>query len=419
MQHVIPETAGSLLQMLPKLIAGEPRVDETSVSQLVAIGAVYYAEKPPPRDLIGVRRELRPKRVTDENLFCEKGSYLRVHVHPKRGPETNSIDWRSRVLGQGTDWVVVDKPPGFSVNPTVDNAVECAAFQVARALIETPETENTSNETHKAQSWTNGSPLKVLHRLDVFTSGILMFARGNTGFAKHFHEALRTRRVHKTYRCVTCTKPKLGIMEHWTAPEELGAGVSGPRRHCMFPPAENQAPWSGNLQELEGTDGNGRKRCVLIVTRVESLCEETLVPAVRDAAPRDAKLYESRVELITGRTHQIRAQFAQVGAPLLGDVLYGGSSLASSINEDEGDCDSRSLESSKHDDEGDSRRLDEQKNGLQPVQPPRVLDDGDFLCLQSASMRVEVSFASEPLSGSETHETDGRTWHAGEPWWRR
>ena len=138
-----------------------------------------------------------------------------------------------------------------------------------------------------------------------------------------------------------------------------------------------------------------------------------------DAAPRDAKLYESRVELITGRTHQIRAQFAQVGAPLLGDVLYGGSSLASSINEDEGDCDSRSLESSKHDDEGDSRRLDEQKNGRQPVQPPRVLDDGDFLCLQSASMRVEVSFASEPLSGSETHETDGRTWHAGEPWWRR
>ena len=54
MQHVIPETAGSLLQMLPKLIAGEPRVDETSVSQLVAIGAVYYAEKPPPRDLFAL-----------------------------------------------------------------------------------------------------------------------------------------------------------------------------------------------------------------------------------------------------------------------------------------------------------------------------------------------------------------------------
>ena len=45
-----------------------------------------------------------------------------MHVHPKRFPEARAVDWRARVVALGEDWVVVDKPPGVSVNPTVDSA---------------------------------------------------------------------------------------------------------------------------------------------------------------------------------------------------------------------------------------------------------------------------------------------------------
>ena len=86
------------------------------------------------------------------------------------------------------------------------------------------------------------------------------------------------------------------------------------------------------------------------------------------------RAYVSTIELVTGRTHQIRAQLSAIGCPILGDVLYGGVDLSR---------------------EGGAT--------------PRVLRDDDRLCLHAAEMRMDADSALGPK---------GTTLRAGPPWWR-
>jgi hypothetical protein len=52
------------------------------------------------------------------------GGYLRVHVHPKRFPACYQVDWPRRVVHVGDEYLVVNKPAGVQVAPTVDNLLE-------------------------------------------------------------------------------------------------------------------------------------------------------------------------------------------------------------------------------------------------------------------------------------------------------
>ena len=44
------------------------------------------------------------------------GAYFRVHLHPKRFPAAYEVqDWRARIVHDGAEFVVVNKPPGLQV----------------------------------------------------------------------------------------------------------------------------------------------------------------------------------------------------------------------------------------------------------------------------------------------------------------
>jgi 23S rRNA pseudouridine955/2504/2580 synthase len=130
-----------------------------------------------------------------------------------------------------------------------------------------------------------------LHRLDKPSSGLIVFSKSLEG-ARIFSALLRERRVRKTY---------LALLEGILDRDEIweDALARDRKRGKSFP-----VPGGG------AQTGEDAPREAL--TRARPLA-------------RTAGFTLARLEIDTGRTHQIRAQAAARGLPLAGDRKYGGS----------------------------------------------------------------------------------------------
>ena len=133
--------------------------------------------------------------------------------------------------------------------------------------------------------------LGIPHRLDRETTGVMVFAR-NSKAAARLAEQFSERSTQKTYLLLLEKPPQPTRRElvDWLLKDSEQAFVE------VVPPETPKA-------------------------REARLSYETL--HVQDG------IALVRVELHTGRTHQIRVQFASRGCPVLGDVKYGGSSWQS------------------------------------------------------------------------------------------
>jgi tRNA pseudouridine32 synthase/23S rRNA pseudouridine746 synthase len=158
--------------------------------------------------------------------------------------------------------VVVDKPAGLpSVPGRTPELQDCAASRV-QALF--------------------GDAL-VVHRLDMATSGLLMFARGLPA-QRALGWAFEQRQVHKTYRAVVHGVP---LQDEGSI--DLPLIADWPRRPRQIV----------DLQQGK-----------VALTHWQRL------PLPADGA--------THVELrpVTGRSHQLRVHMAAIGHPILGDDLY-------------------------------------------------------------------------------------------------
>lgn len=127
----------------------------------------------------------------------------------------------------------------------------------------------------------------IVHRLDRPVGGIMVFARTSKG-ASRLSEQIRNRSFKKTYKAIVhgLLKNKKGTLKNYLLKDE------GKNKSFV-------------VQE-------GTKNAKLAVLDYEVISENKA---------DNTSIVE--VELHTGRHHQIRLQFANIGHPLMGDSKYG------------------------------------------------------------------------------------------------
>jgi 23S rRNA pseudouridine1911/1915/1917 synthase len=173
------------------------------------------------------------------------------------------------VVYDDQDIVVIDKPIGCAAHPspgwtgpTVVGALMAAGYSVS-----------TSGPAERQG---------IVHRLDVGTSGLMIVAKSDTAFHV-LKDAFRNRTVEKIYHAMVQghLDPSTGTID---APID---------RH----PKEDH-------------------RFAVVATGKESITHYEVIEFYRGVSM-------VKVELETGRTHQIRVHFSALHHPLVGDTTYG------------------------------------------------------------------------------------------------
>jgi len=134
----------------------------------------------------------------------------------------------------------------------------------------------------------------VVHRLDMATSGLMLLARGS-GMQKRFFSMFREREVTKCYEAIVG-----GVLTSEAGEVDLPLSADWPNRP---------------RQKVDVVYGKKS------ITRFRLLGNINQLPGRKTDANRQASRME--LELVTGRTHQLRLHMAAIGHPILGDALYG------------------------------------------------------------------------------------------------
>ena len=206
----------------------------------------------------------------------QNGDVIRVYLlddqlglTSQEGPEFLQARAPAEFIYENDDLIVANKPAGIPVDGDESDTL---LNRVLRRLYE-------------EKRWDAAHEPRLCHRLDTGTSGLVIIAK--TPEAEElFLSAIKNREVQKTYLCVTFGRP--------TPPDAtLGGYLLKDADRGIVKIVEDKQPGAKDVE-----------------TRYETIAVS-------------GRLALLKVQLITGRTHQIRAHMASIGCPILGDSKYG------------------------------------------------------------------------------------------------
>lgn len=233
---------------------------------------------------------MRKKRIklngarTEPNVILKEGDVFRFYLSDellakepaKREFDIDDISAEINVIFEDENILLIDKPAGLVVHEDNDNTADTLINRVLSYL-------HGKGEYIPEQE--NSFVPALVNRIDRNTSGIVIAAK-NAEALRVLNQKVRDREIRKLYLCRV-----LGT------PEPRAATLTA---YLKKLPDENRVIISDKRQD--GFLTIKTKYRVLDVGEETSLVE---------------------VDLLTGRTHQIRAHFSHIGHPLLGDGKYG------------------------------------------------------------------------------------------------
>jgi 23S rRNA pseudouridine955/2504/2580 synthase len=213
-----------------------------------------------------------------ENIVLNAGDEVSVYL-PLRYQEGTKAPVRVEldILYEDHHIILVNKQPGISVHPDAKTSGSTLIQQVQTHL-------EAKGETIRSKELP-----ALCHRLDHHTGGIVIIAK-TVAARDELLMRFRLREIGKFYQCIVSGSihPPSGTLSHYLMKDEYASKVS------VIP---------------QSTPG-----ALFIQTRYRTI-----------RTGHTLSLLE--VELLTGRTHQIRAHMSYIGHPILGDDKYGDRSL--------------------------------------------------------------------------------------------
>lgn len=185
-----------------------------------------------------------------------------------------------KIIYEDENIILLDKKPGVIVHQDKSYHFDCLLLRLQHYLYDNGE-YNPKEENCFAPA--------LVNRIDRNTGGIVIGAK-NAESLRILNQKMKDRELHKFYLCLLINRPKKdnAILSDYLIKNEKTNKVTVLRN------------------EKQGAKKILTKYSVLETNNNLTLCE---------------------VELLTGRTHQIRAHMSSIGCPILGDNKYGNKKL--------------------------------------------------------------------------------------------
>lgn len=221
-------------------------------------------------------------KPSKSSYVLKASDQIEVLIPEVKPTELLPYDYKLDIIFEDNDIIVINKPAGLVVHPSAGHEQET----LVNALIHHTKNLSMKNEERPG----------IVHRIDKETSGLLVVAKNDQAH-DNLSIQFKNKTTHRIYYAVVEGRPRLG---------------------------------KGTIQSYLARHPNDRKKfaSVRINNQIISEYDEYFEKgkwAVTHYQTLQSSQSKSlvRVQLETGRTHQIRVHMSELGHSLVGDMTYG------------------------------------------------------------------------------------------------